>query len=122
VLVSMAPASVTLQQQRVHRLPASWTVGLMTAFLGVTSFVAVNVPESYMVSLYRRKIRQLVSMAQHLARRCQSGQALGNLSAAANQRARHGTDCFYTPRVQQPWKPLSSVIRALASFVSVHAG
>jgi hypothetical protein len=49
----MAPAAVTLQQQRVNWLPASWTVGLMSAFLGITSFIAVNVPDSYMVSLYK---------------------------------------------------------------------
>jgi ABC-type Mn2+/Zn2+ transport system permease subunit len=62
VLFNMAPAAVALQQQRVHWLPASWTVGIMSAFLGITSFVAVNVPESYMVMMVLAEVTQPVSI------------------------------------------------------------
>lgn len=53
----MPVAGAALQQhQPIHWLPVTWTVCLMTIALGITSFIAVNVPESYMVRCCRSVI------------------------------------------------------------------
>jgi hypothetical protein len=82
VLLNMAPAAVALQQQqqRVHWLPASWTVGIMSAFLGITSFMAVNVPDSYMVFA---EVTQPVSIVCHQVQTRLSKPATSNIMVRA---------------------------------------
>lgn len=61
----MASAAVRPQQHQIQWLPLSWTLGFMTAYLGIVLFIAENVPENYMVSCQQATLRSTQITTNH---------------------------------------------------------